>query len=160
MLCGAARAPYPRWVKAGIAGASFVAVAAGLALGLSGAGGSDSRAPTPTELTALRADALAFAEANGERAPDGGVFVSGKRRDVISATMGGAEVGTSQDVFVVRLHGDFVGYAAPRPAGVSPPHGHYLEIVFDAETEEMTDWSISGQPQDLSRFSTRIPVGP
>lgn len=92
----------------------------------------------------LRADALAFAKANGESAADGGVVVSGKRRDV----------------FVVRLHGNFVGYTAPRPAGVAPPHGHYLEIVYDASTKEMTDWSISGEPQDLSRFSTRIPLGP
>jgi hypothetical protein len=124
-------------VKAGIAGASLVAVAVGLGLGLSRAGGSGSRAPTPAELQALRADALAFAKANGEGTPYGGVVVSGKRRDVVSATMGGAEVDTAQDVFVVRLHGDFVGYTAPRPAGVAPPHGHYLEIVYDASTKSV-----------------------
>jgi hypothetical protein len=146
--------------KAGIAGALLVVVGIGLAVGLTRAGGSDARAPTPGELQTLRAESLAFAKANGESAPDDGVVVSGKRRDVISATMGGAEVDTSQDVFVVRLHGNFVGYTAPRPAGVAAPHGNYLEIVYDAETKEMTDWSISGRPQDLSRFSTRVPLGP
>jgi len=132
------------------AGALVVAVGVALWLGLGKAGGNSSRVPTPAETQQLEADAFAFAKANGEDAPDGVVIVSGNRGDVVSATMGGAQVDTNQDVFVVRLHGDFVGYEASRPAGVEPPHGHYLEIVYDAETKQLTDWSLSARPQDLT----------
>jgi hypothetical protein len=141
------------------AGALVVAVGVALWLGLGKAGGNSSRVPTPAEIQRLEADALAFAKMNGESAPDGGVIVSGNRGEVVSATMGGAQVDTNQDVFVVRLHGSFVGYEAPRPAGVAPPHGSYLEIVYDAQTMELTDWSLSAQPQDLTRFGESLVWG-
>ena len=64
--------------------------------------------------------------------------------------MGGAQVDTDQRVFVVRLRGNFVGYEAPVPAGLAPPHGPYLEIVDDADTKQMTDWTISALPHDLT----------
>jgi hypothetical protein len=121
-------------------------------LGLGRAGGHSSRVPSPAEIQQLEANALTFAEANGESAPDGGIIVSGNRGDVVAGTMGGAQVDTNQGVFVVRLHGNFVGYEAPRPAGVAPPHGHYLEIVYDAQTKQLTDWNLSAQPQDLTRL--------
>jgi hypothetical protein len=146
--------------KGGIAGAFALAVGVALWLGLGGAGGNPSRVPTPAEIQQLKADAVAFAKANGESAPDGGVIVGGNRGDVVSATMGGAQVDTNQDVFVVRLHGNFVGYEAPRPAGVAPPHGRYLEIVYDAETKQLTDWNISAQPQDLARLGHAVSITP
>lgn len=146
--------------KAGIAGALALAAGIALWLGLSRAGGNASRVPSPAEIQQLKADAFAFAKANGENAPDGGVIVSGNRGDVVSATMGGAQVDTDQGVFVVRLHGNFVGYQAPRPAGVAPPHGNYLEIVYDAQTKQLTDWSLSGQPQDLTRLGHPVPIAP
>ena len=100
-----------------IAGAAVAALGIGVGLGFAtgGSSGSQARTPSPAEIQALRADALAFAKANGESAPTGGVIASGNRRDVVAATMGGAQVDTSQDVFVVRLHGSFVGYQAPVP---------------------------------------------
>jgi hypothetical protein len=119
-----------------------------------------AQAPSPAEIQQLRADALAFAKANGENAPDQGIIVGGKRRDVVAATMGGAQVDTDQDVFVVRLHGNFVGYQASVPAGFALPHGHFLEIVYDAETKQMSDWNISASPQDLTRFGHPVPIGP
>jgi hypothetical protein len=146
--------------KAGIAGALALVMGVALWLGLGRAGGNASRVPSPAEVQQLRADALAFAKANGESAPDGGVIVSGNRGDVVSTTMGGAQVDTNQDVFVVRLHGNFVGYEAPRPAGVAPPHGHYLEIVYDAQTKQLTDWSISAAPQDLSHLGHAVSITP
>ena len=135
------------------AGALLLAVGVVLWLGLGRAGGNSMRVPTPAEIQQLEADALAFAQANGESAPDGGVIVSGNRGDVVTATMGNAQVDTNQDVFVVRLHGNFVGYEAPRPAGVAPPHGHYLELVYDAQTKQLTDWSLSAQPQGNRQVS-------
>jgi hypothetical protein len=74
--------------------------------------------------------------------------------------MVGAPVDTNQGVFVVRLHGNFVGYEAPRPAGVTPPHGHYLEIVYDAQTKRLTDWNLSAQPQDLTRLGPSVSITP
>ena len=115
---------------------------------------------SPAEIQQLRADAIAFAKTNGEDAPDEGLVVSASRRDAVAATMGGAQVDTDQDVLVVRLHGDFVGYEAPVPAGFAPPHGHYLEIVYDAETKQMTDWNISARPQDLTRLGHPASIGP
>ena len=146
--------------KFGMAAALLVAVGVALWIGLGRAGGNPSRVPTPADIQQLKADAVAFATANGESAPDGGVIVSGNRGDVVSATMGGAQVDTNQDVFVVRLHGNFVGYEAPRPAGVAPPHGYYLEIVYDAQTKQLTDWNLSAQPQDLTRLGHPVSIAP
>jgi hypothetical protein len=137
-----------------------VAVGVALWLGLGRASGNSSRVPSPAEIQQLEADALAFAEANGESAPDGGIVVSGNRGDVVAGTMGGAQVDTNQSVFVVRLHGDFVGYEAPRPAGVAPPHGHFLEIVYDAQTKQLTDWNLSAQPQDLTPLGHPVSFTP
>jgi hypothetical protein len=137
-----------------------VAVGVALWLGLGRAGGNASRVPSPSEIQQLRADAFAFAKANGESAPDGGVIVSGNRGDVVAATMGGAQVDTNQDVFVVRLHGNFVGYEAPVPAGFALPHGHYLEIVYDAATKQVTDWNLSAGPQDLSHLGHPVSIAP
>ena len=146
--------------KAEIGGALVLAAGLALWLGLGRAGGNASRVPSPAEIQQLRADALSFAAANGENAPDGGIIVSGNRGDVVTTTMGGAQVDTNQDVFVVRLHGNFVGYEAPRPAGVAPPHGHYLEIVYDAQTKQLTDWSLSATPQDLSHLGHPVSFAP
>jgi hypothetical protein len=137
-----------------------LALGVALWLGLDRAGGNASRAPSPAEIQQLRADALAFAQANGENAPDQGVVVSGNRGDVVAATMGGAQVDTNQDVFVVRLHGTFVGYEAPVPAGVGLPHGHYLEILYDAATKQVTDWNLSATPQDLSHLGNPVSIAP
>lgn len=116
--------------------------------------------PSPAEIQQLEADALAFAETNGESAPDGGIVVSGNRGDVVAGTMGGAQVDKNQSVFVVRLHGDFLGYEAPRPAGVATPHGHFLEIVYDAQTKQLTDWNLSAQPQDLTPLGHPVSFTP
>jgi hypothetical protein len=150
--------------RKGIAGAAVAALGIGVGLGFgfgtAGSSGSQARSPSPAEIQALRADALAFAKENGESAPSGGIVVSGNRRDVVAATMGGAQVSTAQDVFVVRLHGSFVGYQAPVPRGFALPTGSYLEIVYDASTKQITDWNLSERPQDLSRFGTPVSVGP
>ena len=135
-------------------------IGVGLGFATAGPSGSQTRAPTPAEIQALRADAVAFAKANGESAPVGGVLVSGNRRDVVAATMGGAQVDTSQDVFVVRLHGSFVGYEASVPRGFALPRGSYLEIVYDANTKQITDWNLSTRPQDLSRFGAPVSILP
>jgi hypothetical protein len=124
--------------------AAALVLAAGVGLGLGRAGDEAS--------SRLWTDAFSFSRANGESAPDQGFIVSGNRREVVAATMGGAQVGTDQPVFVVRLRGNFVGYEAPVPAGLAPPHGHYLEIVYDADTNQMTDWNIAALPQDLTRL--------
>jgi hypothetical protein len=145
-----------------IAGAAVAALGIGVGLGFAtgGPSGSQARTPSPAEIQALRADALAFAKANGESAPTGGVIASGNRRDVVAATMGGAQVDTSQDVFVVRLHGSFVGYQAPVPRGFALPTGSYLEIVYDANTKAITDWNLAARPQDLSRFGSPTSILP
>jgi hypothetical protein len=145
-----------------VAGAAVATLGIVVALGFATAGpsGSQARAPSPAEIQALRADALAFAKENGESAPRGGILVSGNRRDVVAATMGGAQVDTSQDVFVVRLHGSFVGYEASVPQGFALPRGSYLEIVYDANTKEITDWNLSMRPQDLGRFGAPISILP
>jgi hypothetical protein len=147
-------------VKRRLGAGALVALGVVFWLGLGRAGGNSPRVPTRAEIQQLKADALAFAEANGESAPDGGIIVGGNRGDVVAGTMGGAQVDTNQSVFVVRLHGNFVGYEAPRPAGVAPPRGHYLEIVYDAQTKQLTDWNLSAQPQDLTRLGPPISITP
>ena len=121
-----------------------MAVGVALWLGLGRASGTSSRVPARAEIQQLRADALAFAKANGESAP----------------TMEDAQIDSNQDVFVLRLHGNFVGYEASRPGGVEPPRGHYLEVVYDAQTKQLTDWNLSAQPQDLTRVGHAVSITP
>jgi hypothetical protein len=139
-------------------------LASGLALvGLGGASTTSPHQvspPTLAQLEALKQQAVDFAAANGETAPTEGQLVSATRQSVVSAAMGGAGVDSDQDVYVIRLRGNFIGYEAPVPKGMPFPRGHFLLLVYDASTNELVDWGLRAQSQDLSQFGKPLPIIP
>jgi hypothetical protein len=66
--------------------------------------------------------------------------------------MNGAEANSDPNVYVIELEGAFTGYQLPLPAGVSPPKGRFLTLVYDATTGVLTDWGITNQHGDLAAF--------
>jgi hypothetical protein len=62
---------------------------------------------------------------------------------------GGSTVDTDQAVYVISLRGNFVG-TYPVPPGHPPITGHVLELVVEANTLEVTDFSLGDTGVDAS----------
>jgi len=113
--------------------------------------------PRSAEVARYRANALAFAAANGETRPADANIV-GSRREFANVALFGSEVDSDQEVFVVRLHGHFVGYQASVPPGQPLPTGSVLTLVFDANTHGLTDWALQKREVELQRLGTPQPL--
>jgi hypothetical protein len=147
-----------RWQPT-IIGVTVVALAA---IGLVVARRSDGQEVptlTPAQAELLKAQAFAFSAASGEPAPRDAQVVGGKRKAVVAGITGGAEVlDSDQGVFAIRLQGNFTVYQASRPHGSPPPRGRFLVLVYDAGTNELTDWSLRDEPPDLSKIGKPEPL--
>ena len=97
---------------------------------------------------------------NGERGSVAAEVVAGPRLAVVERLMGGAEVDTDQDVFVVALKGNFVANEARLPPGFRTPTGTNLVLVFDASTKALVDLSLLKSDPLLEQFGTPIVVDP
>jgi len=145
-----------------IAVSSAVVVAAFLG-GLGYAGDDAPRVvppPSDAEIQALRNSALEFSARNGEPAPSKMRVVAGPRLAVVDKLMGGAEVDTDQDVYVVALEGRFVGHEARVPPGQPEPTGPAMVLVFDAGTNHLVDWAILDDTPTLDVFGTPQVIRP
>jgi len=133
------------------------------AAGLSYAVGGANRVvdpPDASELATLRRETIEFAARNGEPSPTKLRLVTGTRRQVVAALMGGSIVDSDQDVFAVAMEGDFVGYAASRsPRHPEPPTGRYMLIVYDATTLKIWDWSLTREPAPIGVLAPLISIG-
>jgi hypothetical protein len=120
------------------------------------------RVPLPGEadVITLRSAALDFAARNGDPTPSAMRIGAGPRLAVVERLMGGAEVDTDQDVYIVALEGGFVGHEAHRPPGIPKPTGTNLVLIFDARTKELLGWAILRDRPDLDQFGTPIVVRP
>lgn len=89
------------------------------------------------------------ATANGESSPSDGL-VTRSRRQTAQEVVTGANVDSDEDVYVVELHGRFVGYMASVPAGAPLPKGGTVIVTIGSETGEILDWSLGDRRPDLS----------
>jgi hypothetical protein len=98
---------------------------------------------------------------NGEAHPSRANIVTAGRQAAASGA-GTAVVDNDQRVFLVVLHGNFVGYFAKVPDGAAFPTGTTMTIAFDPATLEVTDWSINSAPVDTSSLgpSAALSLGP
>jgi hypothetical protein len=94
---------------------------------------------------------------NGEANPTQGLVYSGSHQ-FVERTLSGATVADDVPVFAVVVRGAFVGYMA-HVAGGHLPRGSVLTITFDANTLEVTDWSIRGNAPDVSRLGISVGLG-
>jgi len=143
--------------------AASIIVLLALAVGsLSYAGEQQSREvapPNAEDVLILRNRALEFAAQNGEPNPTNLRVVAGPRLRVVEVLMGGAIVDTDQDVYVVALEGNFIGFSATRsPRSPGPLRGTHLLLVYDAETKKLWDWSLNDRPAPLHFIATPIPI--
>jgi hypothetical protein len=97
-------------------------------------------APDPGALAAMRDIAITMSSLNGVASPSGGLVFSA-RHQMIQTTLTGDKVLDDQPAFAVVVHGNFIGYTAHTPTGVVPT-GTILTITFDANTLQVTDWSL------------------
>jgi len=97
-------------------------------------------APDPGALAAMRDVAISMSSLNGVGTPTAGLVLSADH-ELVQSTLTGDKVLDDLPVFAVVIHGNFIGYMAHTPTGVVPT-GPILTITFDANTLEITDWSI------------------
>jgi hypothetical protein len=123
----------------------LIAVALVVTLGTS----CGSRTSSGTDVHARLAQ-LAHSEslANGEAAPEDASYVRTRRQAAMRA-IGGGEVDTNQEVYLVKLMGSFVS-SGPRPSETSSPTGDFLYVAVDAKSFRVTDVGITDVDVDLS----------
>jgi hypothetical protein len=138
---------------------AVIVIATATIIGVAAQGGQKVVAPPDaTEIALLRSRALAFAAQDGEPKPVGGTIVPTTRAR-INALNAGTEVNTDQDVYVVTLHGHFVDTYASVPRGRAEPSGQLLILVYDAKTNELTDYMLGDYPIDATPLGTPVPLG-
>ena len=115
--------------------------------------------PSAAEIAKLRVLAVAAAKGSGEAHPTDGVVVATTRKQ-INRLNGGEEVDSNQDVYVIRLHGNFVAYWSSPPDGASLPRGHMLLLVYDARTNALTDTMVGNYEIPVERLGTPQPLNP
>ncbi|PZG53119.1 hypothetical protein C1I98_06055 [Spongiactinospora gelatinilytica] len=98
----------------------------------------------------LKANFLAFiaqlGKGNAEQKPAMRVVKSTRK-----AAQPGARLTTDQAAYVVQAIGNFTADMAPRPPNAKAPTGTVLTMVVDAQTGELTDWSLTKKPaRDLA----------
>ena len=103
--------------------------------------------PGPETIAQLRAKTVDWASQNDEPRPGGGRVVATTRNSFY-----GGNVDSDQPVYVVQVHGRFVGYRFPTPRGKPLRRGTVLVLVYDAQTLEITDWELQPADHDLSAY--------
>jgi hypothetical protein len=71
--------------------------------------------------------------------------------------------GLDEDVYVIALEGDFIGYPFslnPGARGRVPPRGRYVLLVHSVHRSRFVRWMLSGKRPDLEQFGkpTRLPI--
>lgn len=114
-------------------------------------------APDPGALAAIKAVGLRLAALNGSTNPTGGLVYSSGH--VLAQTvLTGDTVTDDRAVFSVVLHGHFVAYEVRGPHG-EVPAGSILAITFDANTLEVTDWSLQSMVRgDINALGSGTPL--
>lgn len=115
----------------------------------------DATSLDPATAQVLRAQALWLSTVNGEAHPSGAT-VATVGRQAAASVIGNAVVDTDQQVFLVVLHGAFVGYMAKVPYGAALPTGSTMTIAYEPSTLDVTDWSINKTPIDTSSLGRPV----
>lgn len=97
-------------------------------------------APDPGALAAIRDVTIRMASLNGVASPSGGLVFSSSHK-LAQMVLSGDTVTDDGPVFSVVVRGDLVGYMAHTATGALPS-GSVMTITFDANTLEVTDWSL------------------
>lgn len=95
---------------------------------------------------------------SGEEHPTAGVLVATRRKEFLNTILG-EDVFDNRDVYVVGAQGNFtLGDASTPGSDVAPPSGHFLFIVFDANTLEGVDGGVLSKPPDFSDVGSVMPL--
>lgn len=105
----------------------------------------------------LRKIALALAAGSGVRAPRAISYLATTRQRAVRA-ISSDTVNSDQKVYLVRMHGSFIGYGAKVPPGQTLPRGSVMTALIDPATGQVTDWSISPAAPDTARLGRMTPV--
>jgi hypothetical protein len=97
-------------------------------------------APDPGAMAAIRDVAIRMSSLNGVATPTGGMVFSSSHK-IAETVLTGDTVMDDVPVFAVVVHGSFIGFMAHTASGAFPT-GTTLTITFDANTLEVTDWSL------------------
>ncbi|TYB62639.1 hypothetical protein FXF51_24680 [Nonomuraea sp. PA05] len=102
----------------------------------------------------MTAIARQLAEAHQEQDPRNLRYIVSTRQAALAATTPSRPVGDAS-VYVIQMEGSFERRLRHRE---EPLRGRFMMILVDAETGQVTDWSISAQPFDLSELGQALPL--
>ena len=109
----------------------------------------DQRPVASTTTAALGELARSFAaNADDPNAADTAEAVSTTHLAALDAVLATSLV-TNESVFLVQMHGNFVGRMAKIPPGFRPPRGSYLYFIVD-QAQTVLDWGISNHVANLA----------
>jgi hypothetical protein len=136
--------------------ALILVLAVSLAVVRSGRG---ANVPGDDEIAKLSAIAGNFAEQNGTPTGVTAEGVAVDRKAAVDLLAGGDQVDSAGDVYAVQLRGGvFTGYMAKVPEGQEFPTGTALYFVVDASSNQILDWGIDSEPQDMTSLGTTFDV--
>lgn len=115
--------------------------------------------PTPAKLAKMREEVIREAGAEDDDHPTNGLVVATRLRPFINHATG-ADVPDDKDVYVVSAHGNFTDHYASHPYGsnASPPQGHFIMAVLDADTLDLIEYTIQDTPIETARYGAAFPL--
>ncbi|WP_344479906.1 hypothetical protein [Nonomuraea monospora] len=102
----------------------------------------------------MTATARQLAGAHQEQNPKNLRYIASTRQATLAATTPSRPVGDAS-VYVIQMEGDFQRHVRHAK---EPLRGTSMLILIDAETGQVTDWSISAQPFDLRELGQTVPL--
>jgi hypothetical protein len=113
--------------------------------------------PCPAQKQVLVSHAVSFAALNGESHPTSGLLVATTRR-AFNGLFGSKEINSDVKVYVVVLHGNFVGHMASRPYRAKAPVGRVLAVVYDVTSNEVSGWTLARSLPGITRLGPSEPI--
>jgi hypothetical protein len=152
------RTRHARWL---LALAAFAAAASITTVMLAGGGQAAPPGVPAAAVPHLRQLAAEMAANNGDSAAaHTAVAVATTRQAAVALESGSADrVDSNQAVYLVQLHGRFVGALAKVPSGAPLPTGSVLHFTVDVQTGTVQDWGLSDVPTDPSRLGAITSLG-
>ncbi|GAA0989655.1 hypothetical protein GCM10009555_073970 [Acrocarpospora macrocephala] len=105
-------------------------------------------APNAQQRADLAAIARRLASRHKEENPANIRYIASTRQEALAETTA-SRVSGDASVYVIQMEGNFLRHTRH---GLKPIVGNSITIIVDAETGQVTDWSMSPRSHDLSRL--------
>jgi hypothetical protein len=117
---------------------------------------STTQLPDSLTAAALGASARAAAAFNNDAAPTDARVYTSTLQKAAAAEGDGARFTSDEPVYVLVIHGHFVGFAAHVRPGAALPRGSTMIVLYDASNLRLAGWSIGPTDPDSSYLGSAL----